>query len=354
MSNELRSYIADLFSGFAGQDAVLIIPRPYLTLCENDHRAALLLSQCVYWSDRTKDTEGWFAKSYVEWLDELGLSEYEVRRASKVLADVGLETKLRKFNGAPTVHYRIDKVKFSECILKKLQNRNLSNLGIDPEETSESLTESTTETTPEKKDLAPIGAPPSSIEGDSVETTTLYPCTSEDIVALIRAWWDWIPLHPTKRGVVIASKQHYANKTIRAFAQNLTERGVMPADMIGFLGDVRFNDESRWAYLRGKELPFNYVGEILPEWVELDRAENWYTPAEPRITPRKPGVKLNLNEIVSSTNPLEDFANHPDFIVDLPRAYISPHDAQVEDVGDGDSSGDAALLDELAAEGITL
>ncbi len=151
MADELRGYIADLFSQFSGQEAVLIIPRPYLTVCDNDHRAALLLSQCVYWSDRTQDAEGWFAKSYIDWFKELGLSEYEVRRAAKALAGVGLETMLKKFNGAPVVHYRINKSKFSESILKKLQNPILRNSSIDPEETQESLTYITTENTTDIK-----------------------------------------------------------------------------------------------------------------------------------------------------------------------------------------------------------
>lgn len=363
MTNELRDYAAQLFSAFGGQQGVLVIQRPYLTLCNNDHRAALLLSQCVYWSDRTTNPDGWFAKSYVEWADELGLTEYEVRRAAKALSEIGLETKLKKFNGAPVVHYRIEKVKFSESILKKLQNPFSTNQSIDPVVSSESLTEITTETTTETQDLAPSGAPTDSHSESASPTLTddldafmdddppaLYPCTAADINALIATWWEWVPLRPVKRGKVVDATHHFGNKENRAYAENLIRRGVGPADMALFLGDIRFNADSRWKHLKQKEMTFSYAAAILEEWVQQDREENWYTEAEPRVTARKPGI------VIRAEWTLDEMRTNPDLIVDVPKPYIDPHTAAAgeDEIGDDSGSDDAALLSELENMGIPL
>ena len=144
-----RDYIASVISKFSGQNNVIPIPVIYLEITE-DYPAAALLNQMVYWSDRTKRRDGYFYKSYQEWNEELYLSEYQVRRATNKLKSLGLvETSLKKANGAPTLHYKVDTKEVSEWILKKLKNGNLTNSSMDTEETQESLTEITTETTTE-------------------------------------------------------------------------------------------------------------------------------------------------------------------------------------------------------------
>lgn len=144
-----RDYIASVISKFSGQNNVIPIPVIYLEITE-DYPAAALLNQMVYWSDRTKRRDGYFYKSYQEWHEELYLSEYQVRRATNKLKSLGLvETSLKKANGAPTLHYKVDTKEVSEWILKKLKNGNLTNSSMDTEETQESLTEITTETTTE-------------------------------------------------------------------------------------------------------------------------------------------------------------------------------------------------------------
>lgn len=145
--NTHRQAIAQLLTSFSGQQNTLTIPRPYITLCDGDILAALLLSQCIYWADRTKDKEGWFAKSYAEWFYEIGMTQYQVSRAVKLLKRFGLETKLKKFDGAPTVHYRVKMDVFSKSIMKKLDNPLSSNFIIHDEETSQSLTKPTTKNT---------------------------------------------------------------------------------------------------------------------------------------------------------------------------------------------------------------
>ncbi|KKB24454.1 phage protein [Staphylococcus carnosus] len=144
-----RDYISSIITQFSGRNNIIPIPVVYIQLTE-DYPSAALLNQMIYWSDRTNRKDGYFYKSYNEWFDELHLTEYQVRRATNKLKSFGfVETALKKANGAPTLHYKVDTKEVSEWILKKLKNGNLRNLRMDSEETQQSLTEITTEITTE-------------------------------------------------------------------------------------------------------------------------------------------------------------------------------------------------------------
>lgn len=144
-----RDYISSIITQFSGQNNVIPIPVVYIKITE-DYPSAALLNQMIYWSDRTSRKDGYFYKSYNEWYEELHLTEYQVRRATKKLKSFGfVDTALKKANGAPTLHYKVDTKEVSEWILKKLKNGNLRNSRMDSEETQESLTEITTKTTTE-------------------------------------------------------------------------------------------------------------------------------------------------------------------------------------------------------------
>jgi hypothetical protein len=132
-----RDAITQLFASFAGQDNTLVIPRPYIDFCRGDILGALLLSQILYWTDRTVDTDGWFAKSYDDWTAETGLTEYQIKRAIKgdkrrknggfSLKDVGVETTLKQskhYRGAATMHYRVDFEQLRRAILAFISDLN--------------------------------------------------------------------------------------------------------------------------------------------------------------------------------------------------------------------------------------
>ena len=146
--NDTRLWVSDLLSAFSGQENILTIPRAYIDVTGNIEDA-LLLSQIIYWTDRTNMDDGWFAKSYAEWKSEIALSKYQVMSATKRLEAAGVETIVRKFNGSPTVHYRLRKLDFELWIVKKLDERKLRNSTNDSEETLQSSTETTPETTSE-------------------------------------------------------------------------------------------------------------------------------------------------------------------------------------------------------------
>lgn len=97
-----------LIKSISGQANILTIPRVYIGFTKS-HRAALFLSQCVYWSDRSRLPDGWFYKSFREWHDELGLNQHAVETCVKTLkAGEWLHTKIETVATSPTTFYRAD------------------------------------------------------------------------------------------------------------------------------------------------------------------------------------------------------------------------------------------------------
>ncbi len=125
----LKDFVLSTVKQFSGTPRNLSISTFYIDLV-GDHIGALLLSQCIYWAERTNDPEGWFYKSAPEWYEELRISYYQLSRATKLLKCLGLETKIKKINGNPTLHYRINQDIFTKAILKFVQfgfSRNSKN-----------------------------------------------------------------------------------------------------------------------------------------------------------------------------------------------------------------------------------
>jgi len=106
----------------------------------DDINAGILLDRLRYWFTPNKDgrsklrvrREGhyWVAKSRKAWTEECGLSERQVDSARQKLEELGLiEVKLFRFNGAPTLHYRL--------ILEKCDERFVEVGGVIQEEAPE-------------------------------------------------------------------------------------------------------------------------------------------------------------------------------------------------------------------------
>jgi len=139
----MHSYqqVKALIKQFAGQANTLVIPRVFIDFT-GDHLAALLLSQILYWSDRTDDPEGWFYKTADEWQAELGMSAYQVKRAAAVLAPLGIESRVRKVKLTPKSHYRVDMKRFTDLFMQFLENQETSkskNYKLENQETSKSM-----------------------------------------------------------------------------------------------------------------------------------------------------------------------------------------------------------------------
>jgi hypothetical protein len=114
-----KDQIVEILRQVSGQANILTVPRLFVILLENDHLAALFLSQCIYWSDRTKRKDGFFYKSVEEWKDETLLTRHQVERITQKLCRLGyIVTELHRANGAPTTHYKVNMRRITADLLK--------------------------------------------------------------------------------------------------------------------------------------------------------------------------------------------------------------------------------------------
>lgn len=155
MNDLLRTVMA-----LSGDENVVVIRKPLVNFT-GCLEAGIMLNQLLYWTPRSK-MDGWIAKTDKEWMDELCLSQYGVRKAREVMEGMGiLETKVKKFNNTPTVHYRLDLDAFAYHWELWLNRQALPDL--DFAKSQDRLCEnakSITETTTEKEEVV-ADAPPS-------------------------------------------------------------------------------------------------------------------------------------------------------------------------------------------------
>ena len=131
-----------LISEIAGQHNTMGVPRVFCKFM-GSLEGGVFLSQLIYWSDKGSRKDGWFYKTYEEWEDETMLSKYKVRSLSQKLEEMGiLHTTVKRANGVPTVHYRLESEKFHFLLVKFLTPES--------EEISQSLTDTTTTETTTK------------------------------------------------------------------------------------------------------------------------------------------------------------------------------------------------------------
>ena len=96
----------------------------------------MLLSQIVFWNLPDKNGNSklrikrkdkmWIAKTYEEWYSELRVTKRQAIRAVANLKNLRLiETELFKFNGAPVVHYHLNKTRFMELLEAEMVRQGL-------------------------------------------------------------------------------------------------------------------------------------------------------------------------------------------------------------------------------------
>lgn len=141
--------IRELTKKLSGQENVFTVPRIYVQYT-GDLTTAILLNQIVFYSDKSKRKDGFFYKTYEEWEQEICLSKRQVRYSTDKLKELGIvETKIKKANGAPTVHYKLDYDKLVDSIVTKCHYPSEQNVTNENDKMSLSLTEITTENTTE-------------------------------------------------------------------------------------------------------------------------------------------------------------------------------------------------------------
>ena len=109
---------------------------------------AVLLSQCIYWSKRSK-AAGWFYKTQEEWQEETGLTRSELEGARKKLMAIGVIEYERR--GVPArgwyslnlenLQTRLQETSNPDC--RKPANRAAGNLQRNTETTTETTAETT-------------------------------------------------------------------------------------------------------------------------------------------------------------------------------------------------------------------
>ena len=143
-----RQQAIDLIEHITSQARIITFPIAFLGLLDNQHDACILLNQILYWSSRTNNHQGWFYKSYDDWMTEIGLSRYKINKAldgdkrthqkKTTLRQIGVETRVIKApTGNPTVHYRIEMPVFLAHLEAYLENQQkpICNIVTQPSET---------------------------------------------------------------------------------------------------------------------------------------------------------------------------------------------------------------------------
>jgi len=104
MSSPKINLNKEIIALFSGQASVVTTPKLYIKLT-GSHSLAIVLNQCVYWSNKSEHKDGWFYKQYHEWFDEVHIPERTLRRRFDRLEQMGwITTKVKKIRGLNTKH----------------------------------------------------------------------------------------------------------------------------------------------------------------------------------------------------------------------------------------------------------
>lgn len=83
---------------------------------------AVMLSQLVYWADKSKDPNGWIYKTGKEWTEETGLTRREQDTARKNLRELGFIEEHK--HGVPCkVHFRVNQSALYQALIELAQKR---------------------------------------------------------------------------------------------------------------------------------------------------------------------------------------------------------------------------------------
>jgi hypothetical protein len=120
-----EDWLVKVIKQHRSQCMVIPIKKEILDFCGGDYHLAAILTQLLYWHYRTRIKGGWIAKSSKDWNNELSLSQKQINRIVKRLKDCGLViAKVKKFNGSPTTHYRLDVAALEKVFTEYLQSGN--------------------------------------------------------------------------------------------------------------------------------------------------------------------------------------------------------------------------------------
>lgn len=88
---------------------------------------ALMLSQLVYWTARSRNDEGWIYKTHHEWTMETGLTRREQDTARKKLVELGFLTEIKK--GVPCkVYFKVERENLYKALIEYSETLDSSQL----------------------------------------------------------------------------------------------------------------------------------------------------------------------------------------------------------------------------------
>lgn len=180
-------------------------------------KGALLLSQAIYWSKRTKDPQGWFYKTNEEWEEETGLTHEEQRHARSLCISQGFLTVEKR--GIPAKnHFLVDTFSIANSLIQSSPFPTTSGgetLGLDVGKTDDILyTESTAKNTHGE---VPLRVEKDTEDGKVKKDTRKYP-NAKQVFHL----WGKYPAHWVNNATQLrAAENLYAEQGLEDIASAL-------------------------------------------------------------------------------------------------------------------------------------
>jgi len=177
---------------FTDSEQVVLIYKPLVAFA-GSLEGGIMLCQLLYWTPRATIEGDWIAKTDAEFAEELCLTVYAVRKQREQLGQMGiLETKVCKFNGTPTVHYRlktdvlyerwahwISRSEFAKPKPDSLDSQPDSANTNSPSST-ETTAETTTESFAQEREKCPKCNKPYSTGKEAKQTKDVCRCAQEE------------------------------------------------------------------------------------------------------------------------------------------------------------------------------
>jgi hypothetical protein len=141
-------YLARLMSnpGILTPDRPIAFNRDFVRLGIRVN-GALFLSQALYWSKRTKNTDGWFYKTVEDWEEETGLTREEQSTVKNKLTELGV-LSIEKRGLPATNHFKVNVGVLALLLVANADDQSAGNPSTGQRESlRHSNTEITTEST---------------------------------------------------------------------------------------------------------------------------------------------------------------------------------------------------------------
>ena len=116
--------------GSTAHEEIITIKRIHAAIF-GDLSTPVLLSRIIFWTGRSKLSDGWFYKTLDEMCAETALSERTIRNKVKKLNTAGIiETVVKKLGNTPVLHWRLKAKRLLEIELKYLESLDPAKIAV--------------------------------------------------------------------------------------------------------------------------------------------------------------------------------------------------------------------------------